>query len=49
MSESLWNGLKRQNKDIELEFMSVSIFLFLNAEIYLFKINVSKKVQKTSK
>lgn len=35
---------ERQNKDVGLEFMSVSIFFFLNAEIFLFEICVSKKV-----
>lgn len=40
---------ERQNKDVGLEFMSVSIFFFLNAEIFLFEICVSKKVWKTGK
>lgn len=39
----------RQNKEVGLEFMSVSIFFFLNPEIFLFEICVSKKVKKTGK
>lgn len=33
----------RQNKEVGLEFMSVSIFFFLNPEIFLFEICVSKR------
>lgn len=39
----------RQNKEVGLEFMSVSIFFFLNPEIFLFEICVSKKVKKTGR